>query len=75
MKTVKDCIIGGTDARERIIQTVKAATGGTRKIGDPPCRDPEHSATGMIVWEPGTYEHTCPTCGVKYTFTVSAAYL
>lgn len=52
--------------------------GGTRKIGDPPplsCSSPEHYAAGMTVREPGTYEHTCPTCGAKYIFTVPSTHL
>ncbi len=78
MKKVEDSIIGGTDARERVDQTVKAATGGTRKIADPPpqpCQDPEHNPAGMIVREPGMYEHVCPQCGNKQIFTVPATYL
>jgi hypothetical protein len=44
-----------------------------RKIADappPPCTHPEHSPPSMIVLEPGTYEHTCPRCGARATFTV-----
>lgn len=48
--------------------------GGTRKIGDLPeskiCTDPEHNPANMIVWEPGTYEHTCPSCGATQRFGV-----
>jgi hypothetical protein len=45
----------------------------TRKIADPPkppCRHPEHNVPSMRVFEPGTYEHTCPGCGNKVVFTV-----
>ncbi len=52
--------------------------GGTRKIADAPphpCRDPEHDPAGMIVREPGTYAHTCPTCGEECVFTVPATYM
>ena len=46
----------------------------TRKIGEPPkppCRDPEHNPPSMMVFEPGTYEHTCPTCKSKIIFNVN----
>lgn len=52
--------------------------GGTKKIADAPprlCQDPEHKPPGMIVLEPGMYEHICPTCGKKIVFTVSGIYL
>ena len=52
--------------------------GGLRKISGPPkspCRHPEHNSPGMIVLEPGMYEHTCPGCGNKQIFTVSGVYL
>lgn len=35
-----------------------------------PCRDPEHDPPTMVVWEPGVYEHTCPSCGKRQVFTV-----
>ena len=47
--------------------------GGLRKIADAPpepCRHPEHNFLGMIVLEPGTYEHTCPGCGAKQRVTI-----
>lgn len=34
------------------------------------CQDPDHNPPSMMVWEPGTYEHTCPRCGMKMQFTV-----
>lgn len=34
------------------------------------CRHPEHNPPSMIVLKPGVYEHTCPACGKKRTFTV-----
>ena len=52
--------------------------GGTRKIGDAPprpCQDPEHNPPGMMVYEPGVYEHTCPACGNTVIFTKREAYL
>ncbi len=48
----------------------------TKKISDLPhqpiCRNPEHNPPSMRVFEPGVYEHTCPGCGHKMTFTVPA---
>ena len=48
---------------------------GLKKIDDGkwvknPCLCPEHNPPMHIVLEPGTYEHTCPLCGHKITFTV-----
>ncbi len=34
------------------------------------CRDPEHNPPSMMVYPPGVYEHTCPRCEEKKTFTV-----
>jgi len=46
----------------------------TRKIRDikfkQQCLDPEHNPPNMMVWEPGVYEHECPKCHKKQTFTV-----
>lgn len=49
----------------------------TRKIAEPdegwnrrPCRHPEHEPPKFRVFEPGTWEHECPACGHKVTFTV-----
>lgn len=46
--------------------------GGTRKIKDAelPCMHPEHNPPSHMVYEPGTYEHTCPSCGKSMIFTV-----
>lgn len=52
--------------------------GGTRKIADalpPPCRHPEHNPPNMMVFSPGTYEHTCPACGATQIFVVSGMFL
>lgn len=45
----------------------------TRKIGDVPfaCTDHEHNPPSHAVFEPGVYEHICPTCGHKTVFTVT----
>lgn len=47
----------------------------TKKISDLPrdmtCRDPSHKAPTMMVYEPGVYRHTCPSCGASYTFTIA----
>lgn len=48
----------------------------TRKIAeasDKRCYDPDHSPPTMRVFEPGTYEHECPTCHFKTVFTVRQA--
>jgi hypothetical protein len=51
---------------------------GTVKIADLKpqeiCRHPEHNPPTMIVLEPGVYEHTCPNCGNKITFTIYPNY-
>jgi hypothetical protein len=39
-----------------------------------PCTHPEHNPPGNIVLEPGTYEHTCPSCGAKRLFRVGAVW-
>ena len=48
-----------------------------KKIADEelPCQHPEHNPPGLIVLEPGTYEHTCPGCGEVQVFQVKGAYL
>ena len=52
----------------------KVSKKATRKISDHPvekiCRNPEHNPAGMIVREPGNYEHECPGCGNIQNFTV-----
>lgn len=47
-----------------------------RKVADlkPPCRHSEHNPPSMILLSPGIYEHVCPGCGQKSTFTVSGTY-
>lgn len=44
----------------------------TRKIADipVPCRDSEHNPPAHQVFEPGIYEHTCPSCGKVTRFTI-----
>jgi len=43
-----------------------------KKITDAPkpCMSLEHNIPNMMVFTPGTYEHTCPSCGKKTIFTV-----
>jgi hypothetical protein len=55
----------------------------TRKIADlappmgpyqdkhPACYSAQHNPPTHMVFEPGVYEHECPSCGHKVTFTVS----
>jgi len=35
-----------------------------------PCTHPEHNPPSHMVFQPGRYEHTCPSCGKKTVFTV-----
>lgn len=45
----------------------------TKKISDlpsPPCMHKEHKAPTMMIYEDGIYLHSCPGCGMSYTFTV-----
>jgi hypothetical protein len=50
----------------------------TRKIKDiskkEMCLDPEHNPPGMMVWEPGVWEHECPSCHKKQTFRIDPVY-
>jgi hypothetical protein len=50
----------------------KNPKGGTRKLKDIPfgCQDKEHNPPMYQYFEPGVYEHECPTCGKKKIFTV-----
>jgi len=45
----------------------------TKKIDDAPipCVHPEHNPPSHMVYDPGVWEHTCPGCGKKITFTVA----
>lgn len=47
-----------------------------KKIGEvnPPCIHPEHYPPSMIVLPAGRYEHSCPRCGQRTTFTVQSNY-
>lgn len=44
----------------------------TRKIADlpQPCRDPDHEPPLFQSLERGVYEHVCPGCSQRTTFTV-----
>ena len=44
----------------------------TKKIKDAPkpCFHPDHEPPKLRVFEPGEYEHTCPSCGKVTRFTV-----
>lgn len=57
--------------RQRLAQTggVKMPTVKIKKP-EPYCNHPEHNPPSHRVFEPGTYEHTCPACGKKIIFEV-----
>jgi hypothetical protein len=40
----------------------------------PPCHDPSHNPPTHMVYEPGIWEHECPGCGEKRTFTVQTSH-
>jgi len=46
----------------------------TRKISGPDniknCMDADHDVPMFQVFEPGTYEHECPSCGKIIRFTI-----
>jgi len=44
----------------------------TVKISEPPkvCMSKDHNPATHVVRSPGTYQHTCPSCGASVTFTV-----
>lgn len=48
----------------------------TRKIADEPkpCFNPSHLPPTHQVFEPGTYEHRCPCCGLVTHFRVRGIY-
>ena len=47
--------------------------GGLKKIKDiKPCLSPEHDPPSFMVYEPGEYEYTCPSCGRTIRFVVPA---
>jgi hypothetical protein len=50
----------------------------TRKIADLPkqliCKDPDHNIPTHQVFDPGTYEHECPSCERKFKFTIHDKY-
>jgi hypothetical protein len=53
---------------------LEKSKGGIKKIKDYSpkeiCLHPEHNPPGMMVFEPGEYEHTCPACGKITRFVV-----
>ena len=57
---------GGTHPSDR-------RAGGTRKVADLPrvCASAAHNPPSMMVYEPGIWEHTCPACGARQSFTVT----
>ena len=57
-----------------VVPTKASRVGGTRKVrdldADETCTDPSHNPPGMMVYEDGHYEHTCPGCGHVTSFVV-----
>jgi hypothetical protein len=51
------------------IKKIKNPDSWNSKMGGP-CLHPEHKPPQHMVFEPGTYEHTCPACGKKIVFVV-----
>jgi hypothetical protein len=53
---------------------IERKPGGLRKIKGgyekEHCISPEHNPPSHMVYEPGTYEYTCPACGKTIVFTV-----
>lgn len=47
-------------------------TSGTIKIADAPipCMYPEHNPPSHMVYSPGLWQHTCPSCGKTVRFRV-----
>jgi hypothetical protein len=47
-----------------------------KKIADipKPCLSSEHNPPSSMVYDPGVYEWTCPSCGNIITFTVNGFY-
>lgn len=39
------------------------------------CRNPNHNPPGMMVYQPGLWEHTCPSCKRSFTFIVRPNHL
>lgn len=58
--------------QQRIDSVFSKKYGGTRKIKsfNKPCMHPEHLPAKHRVFDPGEYEHTCPSCGHITRFTV-----
>jgi phage FluMu protein Com len=38
------------------------------------CRDRQHNPPGMRVYEPGLWEHECPSCGQITSFVIKPLY-
>jgi hypothetical protein len=43
----------------------------TESVQPVPCFDADHNPPSMMVYEPGTYEHTCSGCKRVIIFTVN----
>lgn len=55
----------------------KVVTMTLKKIAEAPkpCTSSEHNPPSMMVYEPGTYEYACPSCGKVTWFSVGSSRL
>lgn len=42
----------------------------TKEKAPPPCFSADHEVPSLMVFAPGTYQHTCSGCGRTIVFTV-----
>jgi hypothetical protein len=55
--------------------TKKLETVPWTPIAYPPCNDPDHDPPKHMVFKPGNYLHSCPSCGRQLYFIVPGAFL
>lgn len=65
---------------ESLITNLNTMT--VRRIEDPyakspseVCKSPDHNVPSHLYLTPGTYEHTCDSCGLKKSFTVQGTFM
>ncbi len=73
-RSKKWCVCGGHSHKARKKRRPWRDRMPTRKIAEAPsyrfCRHPDHEPPQYRLFEPGTYEHTCPGCRSTRVFTV-----